>query len=476
MQVRILPELLKTVEFTVPATASTARSLHLAVQIASKLDEDTYTSQVTPVLIRLFGSPDRALRVALLDNIPHMIDHLSQKIVNDKLFPQIVTGFGDLAPVVREQSVKSILVIVNKLSDRVINGELLRHLAKTANDEQAGIRTNTTICLGKIARNLGASTRAKVLAAAFSRSLRDPFVHARNAALLALAATVDVFSDDDCASKMLPAICPSLIDREKMIRVQAEKTMSIYLDRIRKYAQTLPDTSSNVPSGATTRVSSPQPQAGAGGQLLGWAISSFTNTLSAASGEIQVNGTTPPPLIRSASTPGSNGSSTRPSAAAHLPSAPMVPRAPSNLRSSSTVDHDEEDFAAEWAEMDDEPTTESDAIDAWETAASETVSNSHVQASLDDGGKPDFEVSKTGPALDRHTDHLQGWLSAQAAAKTRSTKPLPKGLAKKGAPVKSASTTNLPSKKPAVVVTKAAAPARQEVPPDDDDGWGDAWG
>lgn len=67
------------------------------------------------------------------------------------------TGFSDTAPIVREQTVKSVLVLVNKLSDRTINSELLKCLAKTSNDEQAGIRTNTTICLGKIARNLGTS-------------------------------------------------------------------------------------------------------------------------------------------------------------------------------------------------------------------------------------------------------------------------------------------------------------------------------
>lgn len=115
----------------------------------------------------------------------------------------------------REQTVKSILVIINKLSDRAINGDLLRHLARTANDEQPGIRTNTTICLGKIAKNLGSGSRTKVLVAAFTRALRDPFVHARNAALLALAATSDLFTDDECATKLLPAICPSLVDKEK---------------------------------------------------------------------------------------------------------------------------------------------------------------------------------------------------------------------------------------------------------------------
>ena len=48
-------------------------------------------------------------------------------------------------------------MIINKLGDRVVNGELLKFLARTANDEQPGIRTNTTICLGRIAKNLGPS-------------------------------------------------------------------------------------------------------------------------------------------------------------------------------------------------------------------------------------------------------------------------------------------------------------------------------
>lgn len=65
------------------------------------------------------------------------------------------SGFTDIAPVVREQTVKAVLTVISKLSDRTINGELLKFLARTANDEQPGIRTNTTICLGKIAKNLG---------------------------------------------------------------------------------------------------------------------------------------------------------------------------------------------------------------------------------------------------------------------------------------------------------------------------------
>lgn len=80
-----------------------------------------------------------------------------------------------MAPLVREQTVKAVLTIVTKLSDRIINGELLKHLAKTSNDEQPGIRTNTTICLGKIARNIGATVRISYgsMAIAYADRLLD---------------------------------------------------------------------------------------------------------------------------------------------------------------------------------------------------------------------------------------------------------------------------------------------------------------
>ena len=165
---KILPELLKSVEFG----GGGPKVFSFVLKIGAKLSDEEYEARLNPVLLRLFASPDRQIRVCLLDNMPLMIDHFSQKLVTDKIFPQLVstaptnpisyssfqtTGFTDSAPVVREQTVKSVLTIISKLSDRTINGELLKCLAKTSNDEQPGIRTNTTICMGKIARNLGSN-------------------------------------------------------------------------------------------------------------------------------------------------------------------------------------------------------------------------------------------------------------------------------------------------------------------------------
>jgi SCY1-like protein 1 len=490
-KVKVLPELLKSVEFG----GGGPKSLALVMRIAAKLTDEEYDARITPVIVRLFMIPDRAMRVCLLDNLPHMIDHLSQKLVTDKIFPQMVTGFGDLAPIVREQTVKAVLVVVPKLSDRVINGELLRHLAKTANDDQPGIRTNTTICLGKIARNLGPGTRTKVLTAAFCRSLRDPFVHARNAALMALAATVDVFGDDDCATKLLPSICPLLVDKERIIRDQANKTLNVYLERVRKYSLTLPDTILPPPESASaggTRVNSPQSSATAGGvqagsQWMGWAISSFTNKLGTATGEMQSGGAaTRPDLNRSNSTPSTTApksaipSSVKASHLTHNSSTPALPKVSSSLRNSttsaaSTPAVEDEDFGADaWGDLDDDDTNNNNddnddgsAAEDWDTplASSHASAAATPKVNYDDGGEPDFE----------------GWLNAQNSSKTSAgKKPLPKGLAKKtptAVTVTSRPTNSKPifanAKKPPVVKKEVPAPAPAKE--DQNDDWGDAW-
>ncbi|KAF2262291.1 kinase domain-containing protein [Lojkania enalia] len=464
-KMKVLPELLKSVEFG----GGGAKVFGTVMSIGKKLTDDEYDTQITPVVVRLFANPDRAIRVCLLDNLPQMIDHLSQKLINDKIFPQMVTGFTDLAPVVREQTVKAVLIVVPKLSDRIINGELLRYLAKTANDEQPGIRTNTTICLGKIARNLGVNTRGKVLSAAFARALRDPFVHARNAALMALSATSDLFNEEDCATKILPVICPSLVDKEKTIRDQALKTMDIYLARIRKYSSTLPDTA--LPSPALSSTGTAAPRMGTPAtdtaSWAGWAISSFTNKLAAASGEIQsgTNGSTQqrpssvPPPIPSSSKPPAPVSPPRKSGMNLSKSSTSIP----TIVSPEPVNaFEDEDFGNEWGSFDDPSNKKEEEEDPWTEPAPKPTTTT----TFDDQGEPDFA----------------GWLAAQSEAKKPLKKELPKGLSK--------GTTN--TKRPVIggrsstmgsATRKVVAAPKKDTPKavktkkneDEEEGWGDAW-
>jgi SCY1-like protein 1 len=103
------------------------------------------------------------------------------------------------------------------LSDRILNNDLLRYLAKAQVDVEPGIRTNTCILLGRLSKHLQPSTSRKVLIPAFSRSLRDPFLHARVAGLMALMATIDVFEKEDVAGKIIPAMSICLVDKEKSV-------------------------------------------------------------------------------------------------------------------------------------------------------------------------------------------------------------------------------------------------------------------
>ncbi|KAF2745580.1 ARM repeat-containing protein [Sporormia fimetaria CBS 119925] len=466
-KMKVLPELLKSVEFG----GGGAKVFGTVMKIGTKLSDDEYEAQITPVVVRLFANPDRAIRVCLLDNLPLMIDHLPQKTVNDKIFPQMVTGFTDVAPVVREQTVKAVLTVVPKLSDRIVNGELLRYLAKTANDEQPGIRTNTTICLGKIARNLGSNNRAKILSAAFSRSLRDPFVHARNAALLALAATVDLYSEEDCATKLMPVICPSLVDREKLVRDQAHKTLDVYLARVRKHVQSMPDTALPPPSvtaGSTTpRIGTPANDT----SWAGWAISSFTNKLSTASGDIRANGTSETTQRSSSLPPTSTTDSTKPTTLQPkrgLTLSKSTVASPSFSVSSpdpaSAFNDDAEDFSNDWGGFDeDNKPAQDDDNDPW---ASATPTTTTTTSAFDDQGEPDFA----------------GWLAAQ---KKPAKNQLPKGLAKQSTKAKPSSrppiggrsntTGSTTASRKVVVAPKKETLKVEKKAEDEEEGWGDAW-
>ncbi|WEW55721.1 Nuclear aminoacylation-dependent tRNA export pathway component [Emydomyces testavorans] len=479
-KMKVLPELLKSVEFG----GGGPKVLTTVLKIGTKLTDGEYSQKLTPSIVRLFANPDRAMRVCLLDNLPLMIDRLPQKVVNDKIFPQMVTGFTDLAPVVREQTVKAVLTVIGKLSDRTINGDLLRYLAKTANDEQPGIRTNTTICLGKIARNLGQSSRSKVLIAAFTRSLRDPFVHARNAGLLALGATMDLFSEEDCASKIIPTISPALIDKEKLVRDQANKTFDMYLQRIRQFASNMPDT-------ALSPQTAPEASAAGtakvalsnGASWAGWAISSFTNKTASAKGEIQP--AQPQSTTRQAAT-SINRSSSTPSTTVKSPSQqldktlispatiPPIARAQSDRAPEKSVVEDD-GFEA-WDNINEEQNKDNEQEEAdafFEARGSPSPATPATPAvPFDDGGEPDFA----------------GWLAAQSKAKSK--KALPKGLSKPSTTTKSsvsrpstvsskpivsgASTTTKP-KRIVQPVKKVVETKPKTEPPAEEDEWGEAW-
>jgi SCY1-like protein 1 len=107
--------------------------------------------------------------------------------------------------------------------------------------------------LGRLAPSLGYNTKQKVLVPAFSRALKDPFVHARVAGLMAFMATVDCFDIPNLAAKVIPSMAFCLVDEEKyachcnlkfpllnvvlrLVRDQAFKALDLFTKKIHAYA------------------------------------------------------------------------------------------------------------------------------------------------------------------------------------------------------------------------------------------------
>ncbi|XP_065661374.1 N-terminal kinase-like protein isoform X3 [Hydra vulgaris] len=262
---KILPQLLNAFEFSDSGSAI----LSPLFKVGLLLDEPSYQAKILPCIIKLFSSNDRATRVQLLQQLEKFIKHLQPNVVDNQIFACVATGFGDTLPVMREQTVKAMLLLAPKLSEKTVNNQLLKYFAKLQMDEQPGIRTNTTICLGKIAQYISESTRKKVLIPAFSRALRDPFPPARSAGVLALSATQEYYSIEDIAQKILPSICALTIDQEKNVRENAFKLIRCFLEKLEAFSK---DSNSTVNNQEKEKEQLSQPST-----WTGWAVTSLTS-------------------------------------------------------------------------------------------------------------------------------------------------------------------------------------------------------
>jgi SCY1-like protein 1 len=304
--------------------------------------------------------------------------------------------------------------------------------------------------------------------AAFTRSLRDPFVPARNAALLALGATADVFDETDCATKVVPAIAPSLVDKEKSIRDQAAKTMEQYLARIKTLTKNYPDTVVS-PEAAAAGVAAPATTVMPGGWT-SWAV----GTLTAAAGQMQSRATPPAPAPaedRPASAPITQVSPQRP--AAPKPSASAAAFVP---QPAGFLEDEDDDDVDGWGALDDDDTgtTGETFLDALEkkvgkkvapSSSSNGASNSNSKLTATTGGVSTFGPKPFSLKTEEEVD-----FEALVGAK-KAQKQLPKGLVKKTATMTTTTTTTQRRQ----VAAKKTTPAvkKAEAWDEGDADWGD---
>ncbi|XP_038207052.1 N-terminal kinase-like protein [Zerene cesonia] len=266
---KILPQLMTAFHYGDAGSAV----LGPMFKLGKLLEDAEYQKQIVPCVVKLFASNDRTTRSRLLQQLDQFIMHLQNSTVNDQIFPQVIHGFLDTNAVIREQTVKSIVHLAPKLNYNNLNVEVLRHFARLqSKDDQGGIRTNTTVCLGKIAAHLHPQIRQKVLVSAFVRATRDSFPPARQAGVLALAATQQYFLLSEVANRVLPALCPLTADPEKQVRDAAFRTIKGFLGKLEKVSE---DPSLKEGMEADVHTATPS-LSNAAATWAGWAVTAVT--------------------------------------------------------------------------------------------------------------------------------------------------------------------------------------------------------
>ncbi|KAK5832746.1 hypothetical protein PVK06_016549 [Gossypium arboreum] len=264
---KLLPLLASALEFG----SAAAPALTALLKMGSWLSAEEFSLKVLPTIVKLFASNDRAVRVALLQHIDQFGESLSAQVVDEQVYPHVATGFADTSAFLRELTLKSMLIVAPKLSQRTLSGSLLKYLSKLQVDEEPAIRTNTTILLGNIASYLNEGTRKRVLINAFTvRALRDTFSPARGAGVMALCATSSYYDMTEIATRILPNIVVLIIDPDSDVRSKAFQAVDQFLQIVKQYNEkgNAEDT-----SGAGSLGISSMP---GNASLLGWAMSSLT--------------------------------------------------------------------------------------------------------------------------------------------------------------------------------------------------------
>ncbi|XP_059574404.1 N-terminal kinase-like protein isoform X2 [Alligator mississippiensis] len=389
---KILPQLLTAVEFG----SAGAVVLTPLFKVGKLLGAEEYQQKIIPIIVKMFSSPDRAMRIRLLQQMENFIQYLTEPVVNTQIFPHVMHGFLDTNPAIREQTVKSMLLLAPKLSESNLNVELMKHFARLqARDEQGPIRCNTTVCLGKIGPYLSASTRQRILISAFSRATKDPFAPSRAAGVLGFAATHNFYSLSDCAFKILPVLCTLTVDPEKTVRDQTFKAIRSFMIKLEAVSE---DPSQLAELEKDVHAASTSPGIGAAVSWAGWAV---TGVSSLTSKLIRTNAGTP---VEQAEAPAGGAVPEPPKPEAEsVPAPAMSPASPSHWEEpreeeESSVDRwDDED----WGSLEEtEQSRGQSSPDAWNTPgwveAATVPKTSGARRAISSSRRPDADWTSSG--------------------------------------------------------------------------------
>lgn len=242
----IIPEIANVIKWLMTSqnnsTSAVSRIIPLlAIYLDLSTERQYFPESSKQVIYDCFGLPDRQIRFLLLIYLPKISKHLNKGEISTKIYPRFIQGMADADATLRLQTLKRVPIVVPFITERQLNNELLRFLAKTQVDAEVEIRTWTVIIITRISTLLSTSSgnRSNILATAFTKSLKDPVTKPRLAALYGLAKSIDLFDVATIANKILTVIAPGLLDKDPLVRSKAKCLFEKYLNKLEDEAKSI---------------------------------------------------------------------------------------------------------------------------------------------------------------------------------------------------------------------------------------------
>lgn len=215
--------------------------LNYILKLSDNLPDDTFTKSIKPIIFHAFTLLDRSIRLILLKYLPGYSPKLTESEVQSKVFYNLISGFQDTNFMIRETTLTSITTIIDKVSVKQVNQDLLKVLAKLQMDPKPSIRTNTLILIIKISSKIYTNSRNSVVITALAKSLRDSFTPCKITALSGFEKLIDQFSLDEICGKILGHLAVALMDpKSPKVRGEAKRIFELYLGSVEKHAASLP--------------------------------------------------------------------------------------------------------------------------------------------------------------------------------------------------------------------------------------------
>lgn len=238
-------KVLMTIFGTVQNTDIPCDTVRLLLDCLTRLlnsqQKNVYQKRCLDIYAALLSNcKDRNVRLILIEGVERIMGLVGDSFCQSNIYPFLTSSLLDSSNAsIRDASLRTLISMATqgRLQSGTVSGDLLKQIARLQDDSQAGIRANLLIGMSKLSPILSEDVRVRVIGPAYCRGLTDPFTPSKIAALSGLLEAGKSCSRLEIATRLLPNICPLLVDEDNEIASRAVAAVDLFMSIIKEHTK-----------------------------------------------------------------------------------------------------------------------------------------------------------------------------------------------------------------------------------------------